>query len=279
VRQAADDAALRASPIGAWLAGAGWLWFCPRAELCGFAVWGRPQAADIARLGRMLEVELGPPVPPHVSLVDASRLEGVDARAFGMLAAYVGGHFAALAVQVTRLAIVRPAGLTGATVSGFFQVLQRPYPVEVFDDAAAALRWLGAPDGGLLAELDAIVGAASGLPPLIVDLRRLLDRKLATLGPAAAARTLGMSVRSFQRKLADAGTTFQAERGAAQVRAAQRLLLDSDATLTEVALEVGCASPQHFSALFRRLIGEAPSAWRARQRASPRRAAKRLAQG
>jgi AraC-like DNA-binding protein len=147
-------------------------------------------------------------------------------------------------------------------------VLQRPYPVEVFGAAAAALRWLGAADDGFLAELDAIVGAASGLPPLIVDLRRLLDRKLTTLGPAAAARQLGMSVRSFQRKLADAGTTFQAERGAAQVRAAQRLLLDSDATLTEVALEVGCASPQHFSALFRRLIGEAPSAWRARQRAA-----------
>ncbi|HTM21901.1 MAG TPA: helix-turn-helix transcriptional regulator [Kofleriaceae bacterium] len=268
MRQAASDDDLRAAPIGAWRAGQSWIWFCPRAELCGFAVWGRPQAAEMERLGRLLEVELGPPIPPHVSLVDASRLEGVDARAFAMLAAYVGGHFAALSRQVTKLAIVRPAGLTGATVSGFFQVLDRPYPVEVFGDAAAALTWLGATDGGLLAELDALAAAASGLPPLLVELRRLLDRRLADLGPARAARALGLSVRSFQRRLAEAGTTFQAERGAAQVRAAQRLLLDSDASLTEVALEVGCASPQHFSALFRRLTGEAPSAWRTRQRAA-----------
>jgi len=266
VRSAADVDDLVRAPVGAWCGGPGFVWFCPHPRLCGFAVWGRPAAADMEALGRLLEVELGPPLPPHGSLVDASRLEGVDARAFASLAAYVGGHFAALSRQVTRLALVRPAGLVGATVAGFFQVLERPYPVELFDEVAAALAWLDAGDPGFAAELDEVVAAASGVAPLVVALRRLLDHRPADAEPAAAARALGLSVRSFQRRLAEAGTTFQAERGAAQVRAAQRLLLDSDASLTEVALEVGCASPQHFSGLFRRLVGESPSAWRTRQR-------------
>ena len=47
------------------------------------------------------------------------------------------------------------------------------------------------------------------------------------------------------------------------------LLLESDAKLTSVAVEVGCASLQHFSSLFRKLTGESPSAWRARHRQGP----------
>ncbi len=78
----------------------------------------------------------------------------------------------------------------------------------------------------------------------------------------AAARALGQAPRSLQRHLRDAGTSFQRELDAARVRVAQRLLETSRASLTEIALDVGCASPQHFSALFRRVTGQTPSAWR-----------------
>jgi AraC-like DNA-binding protein len=44
------------------------------------------------------------------------------------------------------------------------------------------------------------------------------------------------------------------------------MLLDSDAPVTTIALEVGCATPQHFAALFRRFYGVSPSAWRRAQR-------------
>jgi AraC-like DNA-binding protein len=277
VRGTTDDTELRSAPVGAWRAGDGFVWFCPRPTLCGFAVWGRPDDEAMRRLGALLEIELGPPVPPHASLVDASRLEGVDARAFERLAGHVTAHFSALARQVTRLAIVRPSGLVGATVSGFFQVLERPYPVEIFGDASSALAWLspGSPNGGhdedaaFLAELDAIIAGAAGLPPVLVAVRRLLDARLTELSPIRAAQALGMSLRSFQRQLHAADTTFQVELNRAQIRAAQRLLLDSDASLTTVALDIGCASPQHFSSLFRRLVGESPSTWRARHRPSP----------
>jgi hypothetical protein len=61
-------------------------------------------------------------------------------------------------------------------------------------------------------------------------------------------------------------TTFQRELDAARVRVAMRILVERDAPLTEIAYDVGCASPQHFSTLFRRVIGTSPSAWRGRQR-------------
>jgi len=44
------------------------------------------------------------------------------------------------------------------------------------------------------------------------------------------------------------------------------MLADTNEPLTNIALEVGCASLQHFSALFRKHVGEAPSSWRKRHR-------------
>jgi len=42
------------------------------------------------------------------------------------------------------------------------------------------------------------------------------------------------------------------------------LLADTDHKITSIAFEVGCASLQHFSTLFRKATGVAPSEWRAR---------------
>ena len=45
---------------------------------------------------------------------------------------------------------------------------------------------------------------------------------------------------------------------------AMGMLVDGNAPLTAIAFDVGCASLQHFSALFRRRTQESPSAFRAR---------------
>ncbi len=266
MRQAATDADFLAAPMGACLAAPSFLTFCASADLWGFAVWGRPEAAEITRLVRLLRAELAPSVARHASLVDARRLEAVDAAAFAALSAYVSSEHAALGRAVSRLALVRPEGLAGAAVAGFFSVLAPPYPVEVFADPVAALAWLGQPAGALVETLDAAHARVAGLAPALVELRRLLDARPGALTLEDAARALGVSARSLQRRLKDAGATFQAEVADAQVRAAKRLLLDSTAALTEIALEVGCASLQAFSDLFRRRVGEAPSAWRARHK-------------
>jgi len=267
MRCAASDEDLARDPIGAYRAGPGFVWFCPRAELCGFAVWGRLDADQVRRLCRLLEVELEAPIPPHASLVDASRLAGVDPRGFETLAAYVRTHFDDLTRQVKRLALVRPAGVVGAIVAGFYHVLERPYPVEVRSDGAAALSSLGVDDIGFLSELEALVADISGVPPFLLELRGHLDARPGELRPPAAARTLGMSLRSLQRRLAAVGTTFHNERRQSQVRVAQWLLLESDAPVTQVALEVGSTS-QQLSGLFRQLVGEPPSEWRRRHQSA-----------
>jgi AraC-like DNA-binding protein len=253
---------LAREPAGRYLAGESWLHFCATPTLWGVILWGRPDESEAARLGRSLVLELQPPaVVHHASIVDASRLEGSDPSAFRAAERYLTHYGEVLAKWVSKLALLRPRGLQGATVAGAYEVLPRPYPVAVFDRPAAAFQWLGAPP----VDLDALHAEATGTPHLVGALRALLDEKL-RLPVAEAASRLGISERSLQRKLGEAQTSFHEELAEARIRAARRLLLESDAPLTAIAYDVGCASLQHFSALFRKRTGESPSAFRARLR-------------
>jgi AraC-like DNA-binding protein len=174
------------------------------------------------------------------------------------------------------MALVRPSGLSGAMVAGIYQVVPRPYPVQLFDEMSAAVAWLGAHDplGATSAEIVEMVTAlyeeAVHATPIVARLRTLLEATPSGVDLEAAAKALGTSERSLQRRLREAETGFSTELGAARVRVAQRLLLSGDAPLTDIALEVGCASLQHFGVLFRKVTGESPSAWREREREATR---------
>lgn len=243
-------------------AGADWVHFCARPTLWGVLLWGRPGRDEVEALARSLRRELEPPAVPHASLVDAHRIEGVDAGAFEALMRYVQDNLEGLASHVQRLAIVRPAGMEGAVVAGFFEVLPKPYPVGLFEDVAEALAWLEIDDATTIhGELEALYAELAGTPPIVTALREVLD-DYPSIGEAA--KRLGMSERTLQRRLKEATTSYQEELNAARIRAAQRMLIDSDAPITTIALDVGCSSPQHFSALFRRLVGQTPSAFRSR---------------
>ncbi len=265
MRRAAGLDEFRAGPVGQFLAGRSWIHFCAHRELFGIAFFGRPDRGDVAALTASLLVELGDGIAPHRSLVDARRLTGVDAGAFEALHRYVREQHARLSVQVTRLALVRPGGMQGAVVAGFYGVLDPPYPTSVFDEPAPALAWLGEPAPQLADELAAAVDEVSGVHPIVGALRALLAGNPSLSAPAAC-RALGLSERTLQRRLEAAGTSFQKELVATRIAEAQRRLLDSDDPLTAVALDVGFSSLQHFSHQFRLTTGEAPSAWRARRR-------------
>ena len=265
VRAAADVDDYRDDPVGASLALTRALVFCARPTLWGFALWGAPTAADLARIVPLLRLELAR--EPHASLIDVRRLETADPRAFAVLATYLRANFAAFRTQVTRLALVRPPGVLGATVAGFYQVAGAPYPVRVFDDLPAACAWLRTP--GLAAELDAAIASASDVSPTVLQLRRWLDAHLDDASLARAARAVSRAPRSLQRDLGAARTSFHAELDAARVRLAKRLLVETTSPLTEIAYDVGCASPQHFSTLFRRVTAMTPSRFRARARRPP----------
>ncbi|MGH7283075.1 MAG: helix-turn-helix transcriptional regulator [Polyangiaceae bacterium] len=259
---------LARDPVGRYVAGDTFVHFCADSALWGVLLWGRPDEDQAVQLGRSLVLELGPAAAPHASFVDARWLRGGDVGAFAALGRYLTKHRVALGKQVTRLALVRPPGLEGAIVAGAYEVLPRPYPVQIFDDAEQALKWLAPKsDAAKLAKtLADVYATASKTPALLGTLRSWLEMHLADPEIDALASAIGVSERTLQRKLGELGTSFRDEVASARVRVAQKLLVDGDAPLTTIALEVGCGSLQHFSALFRRIAGETPSAWRTRNR-------------
>jgi AraC-like DNA-binding protein len=121
----------------------------------------------------------------------------------------------------------------------------------------------------MAAALSELYAQARRAPPFVDALRSHLDGHLGGISVSGAAGALGMSERTLQRKLGEVGTTFQDEMAEARIRAAKRMLLDGDAPLTAIAFDVGCASLQHFSALFRKRTGQSPSDFR-RQSRTPR---------
>ena len=251
------------APVGHFWPGASFFYWCASPTLFGFSLWGRPRAADLEHLCAALLVELGPRAQAHQSLVDASLVEEVDPAAFEVLQRYVKQHRAALARRVTRLALVRPAGLVGAVVAGFYAVLDSPYPTQAFPELEPALAWLAAPSD-LSAQLSARRGALSGVSPLLGQLRAVLEAS----GPRSAvdevAQQLSLSSRTLQRRLGELGTSFQKELLRHRLQAAQVALAKSDLPITTIALEAGFSTPQAFSAAFRKVSGLTPSQFRAR---------------
>lgn len=263
MRPTVDIQAFMADPVGRYIVGASWVYWCARPELFGVVLWGRPSADEVRSLIKVLRVELGDGIVPHGSLIDASRLEGVDGGAFEALNAYVQTNHQVLSERVTRLALVRATGMAGAVTAGFYEVTGAPYPVQLVDTVDEGLQWIeGAPNPELGAAIAAICSEVVGIDPLLARLRALIKSRVAEPSIDEITRRLGMSERTLQRKLKALETTFQREVGVVRIHEAQRRMLDSDVSLTEIAIDLGFGSLQYFSTLFLRITGEQPSARR-----------------
>jgi AraC-like DNA-binding protein len=254
------DDFLRA-PLGRFVTAESWVYFYPSPALCGFALWGRLTEAAMRDFVRAAAVGLDR--PPHAVVADARKLESVDPGAFDVFRRYIEETRTKAARSIKRLAIVRDATLGGAVVSGFFRLVEPTYPVEVFDTIGAAVEWLGLEEPSMLAEALEECASATTASRELVKLRVYLRANVATATLASAAKALGRSARSLQRRLSHERTSFQTELDRVRIRVAEDLLLHGDATLAEIASQVGCASVSSFSVLFRRLEGEAPATWRA----------------
>jgi AraC-like DNA-binding protein len=96
--------------------------------------------------------------------------------------------------------------------------------------------------------------------------RDLMDREYArALDVAALARAALMSTAHFSRQFRAAyGETPYAYLMTRRIERAKALLRRGDLSVTEVCIEVGCSSLGSFSARFTELVGETPTAYRAR---------------
>ena len=110
-------------------------------------------------------------------------------------------------------------------------------------------------------------GSRGGLAPWQkrrVDryLRRSLHRPLRL---EELAEQAALSVSHFARAFKDSfGTTPHSYVTGLRLHRAQRLMLTTSDPLSQIALACGLASQAHLSKLFRRWLGETPSAWRRR---------------
>ena len=267
MRRAEDIAAYVADPVGRYVVGPTFLHFFFDPGLCGIVFWGRPDESAIRALTCALTVELPDRCDPHATYVDTRSLTAVDEAAFQALASFVGTRAELLGAKVTRQAIVRPEGVIGAMVAGFYDVTPSVNPERrgIFTDPEDAFHWMGRSDGPAVIEvLAAAQAAASASPELLEALRKHLNVHLRGVTVSSAAHSLGVSSRTLQHYLRRANTSFRHELSAARIRAAQRLLDAGETKLLSIALDVGCASSQHFSTLFRKETGYAPGQWRAR---------------
>jgi AraC-like DNA-binding protein len=96
--------------------------------------------------------------------------------------------------------------------------------------------------------------------------RDLIDREYARpLDVAALARAALMSTAHFSRQFrATYGETPYAYLMTRRIERAKALLRRGDLSVTEVCMAVGCSSLGSFSARFTQLVGETPTAYRAR---------------
>lgn len=96
--------------------------------------------------------------------------------------------------------------------------------------------------------------------------RDLLDREYARpLDVPTMARAALMSSAHFSRQFREAfGEAPYSYLQTRRVERAMALLRRGDLSVTEICFEVGCTSLGSFSSTFTRLVGESPSAYRAR---------------
>jgi AraC-like DNA-binding protein len=201
------------------------------------------------------------------AVIDTSGVEMIDLPAYAFMVTHLDS-VVALASKVGRVSVVRPAGMTEATVAGMFaDGVQRRFRSALFTGPREAFAWLERTDAlDVYAALEALLAGIRGTPPMLRELRDLLAAKpRSTL--TTVARTLGVSERSLSRRLQELNTTFRAESQRACLCAAEAMLIRGDDKLETIARATGFTSRTHFTTFFQAATGETPSEFRARRRA------------
>jgi AraC-like DNA-binding protein len=227
-------------------------------EIVVTVAWGVFDVAEAQRLGTVWSSTLTG--PRRDTLIDVTQMISSDRDAFTMLRDILEGHRIERARVVGRQAIVAHGDFGAVFLRGYLAMFPPPYELREFEERGPALAWLGhACCGEEIGELDTARNV------FLLRVRAWLDTtELEHVTTKRAAHELAITERTLQRRLAAAETGLGAELARAQVARAKRLMLETERKLSDIALEVGCATPSAFSELFRRQTGGTASEWRRR---------------
>jgi len=269
LRAAPNIASFLADPIGAYvLRRAFCFWQIEGAN--GVLAWGAPDLEDVAEMCSVFDVALVcPRVGRHVSLVDATAISGVEARAFKALSEHLSLRRDAWALHVERQAVLVDRGVFGAALAGLFALLRPRYPTRSFSERERAFAWLAARDSEKTRRTYLKMRSlALEVPEVVRQLRGLLDAEQSTLTLSDAARRIGVTPRTLQRRLLEAKTSMREEGRAFRLRLSAHLLATSDLTVARIARAAGVTEAQ-LGKMYRAAYRMSPSAFRARRSRKP----------
>ena len=254
LREAESLAEYAANPAGLYVRGQCFLSLCQSDSLYGGYLWGRPNAEQTRRFIEVLRVEMRPQAVRHHAFMDLTGLTWVDSDAFVLMREFLK-EVEPRQVEITaREAVVRPSGVAGAVVAGFFALQPPPYPSKTFADATEAARWLEV-EPAVHREWERLRESVNGVAPELARVREVLATHYREADVAFVAECLNWSARTLQRRLKAWRTGFQQELDAARLEQAKARLSGTDDKLAAVAAEIGFSSAQHFSEWFRAQTG------------------------
>ena len=262
-----DLAAYLRAPVGHAVASRHVLCWRPTPTLRVIALWGKPDADDVALLTSAMARELDVRPARYASVVDLRGLKDVPAEAFATFVAFMEAHRDAFAARVRHSAIVHAGGATAALAAGYTRLVRDPFPSSLHDRLEPAFARVGHRTDGprLRRRLAALLAQARDRDAKIGRVAAYLEAHLAGATLAGCARALGVAARTLQRQLGDRGTTFREVLATARVARAAELLRETDAKLYAIARDVGYGKAQSLATAFARRRGTTPGAWRARQ--------------
>ena len=255
------------NPIGRWVADDTVVCWMLDRRLYGMALLGIPGDAGIRRVLSMYGRLSGQTADEPCDVVtDLRGLHAVAPSAFGALVD--GAARSRKSPRIHRLAVVRPRStLLAALAAGYLADVGTTGSHRLFAAPLDALAWLGVRAAGdIAAAMDALLRHAAGVTPLIDATRAAIRARLRVPSPPAIAAALGFAEPELGRALRAQGTSLAREINAVRVLEIKRRLLMGDEPLSAVAMDVGCASLQHMTIVFRRAEEMSPSEWRQRQR-------------
>jgi AraC-like DNA-binding protein len=264
LRRADDAAGFLADPIRSSIAGRTFVIWAQTRERIGAAHKGGYDAGDASTILSVFPLFAHPHLAPRFDVLhDLAEVTSFEPDGFQFFDAFMREWSDYLALRVRRAAVIAPRGLHGAAFTGMFHTWLAPrLDARLCDSRADAYSWLGMSadeSDEIDAQREELVG-----PTTLRLVREAIARQLGMPSLSTIAKQLGLGVRTLQRELAGLGTSFRDEVLQVRIAAAKSRLLACNDKVECIARAVGFMSTAAFSASFHKVVGLAPTAFRAR---------------